>query len=54
MVAAETEEMLRSEKMQVYTCVNRQEAEMDDEGKFAKVKWVRVNKGCKTNLQMQC
>ena len=23
--------------------VNRQEAEMDDEGKFVKVKWVRVN-----------
>ena len=48
-VAAEKEEMSRFKKMQVYTYVNKQEAEMDDEGKFVKVKWVRVNKGCKMN-----
>ena len=40
--------------MQVYTYVNRQEAEMDDEGKFVKVKWVRVNKGCKMNPKIRC
>ena len=29
-----------------------QEAEMDDKGKFVKVKWVRVNKGCQINLKI--
>ena len=53
-VAAEKEEMSRFKKMQVYTYVKRQEAEMDDEGKFVKVKWVRVNKGCKMNLKIRC
>ena len=53
-VAAEKEEMTRFKKMQVYTYVNRQEAEMDDEGKFVKVKWVRVNKGCKMNPKIRC
>ena len=54
MVAAEKEEMSRFEKMQVYRYENRQETEMDDEGKFVKVKWVRVNKGCKTNPKIRC
>ena len=27
---------------------------MDDEGKFVKVKWVRVNKGCKMNPKIRC
>ena len=40
--------------MQVYTCVNRQEAVMDDEGKFLKVKWVLVNKGCEMNPKIRC
>ena len=54
MVAAEKEEMSRFKTMQVYTYVNRQEAEMYDEGKFVKVKWVRVNKGCKMNPKIRC
>ena len=48
-VAAEKEKVSRLKKMQVHTYVNRQETEMDDEGKFVKMKWIRVNKGCKIN-----
>ena len=41
----EQEEYERFCKMGVYEYVNRAEAENDDNGKFVKVKWVRVKKG---------
>ena len=51
---AEDEELLRFKKMGVYDYVGRQTAHQDGEGVFVKVRWVRVNKGTKTNPHMKC
>ena len=40
--------------MGVYDYVDRQTAHQDGEGVFVKVRWVRVNKGTKTNPHMKC
>ena len=52
--AAEEEEMARFTKMGVYKHVSRQEAEKDLEGKFVKVKWVRINKGTAEKPKVRC
>ena len=38
----------------MYDYVDRQTAHQDGEGIFVKVRWVRVNKGTKTNPHMKC
>ena len=53
-VAAEKEEMSRFKMMHLYTYVNRQEAGIDDEGKFVKVKWVRAINGSISNPKTRC
>ena len=51
---AEDAELQRFKKMGVYDYVGRQTAHQDGEGIFVKVRWVRVNKGTKTNPHMKC
>ena len=50
----EDEELQRFKKMGVCDYVDRQTAHQDGEGIFVKDRWVRVNKGTKTNPHMKC
>ena len=50
---AEDEELHRFKKMAVYDYMDRQTAHQDGEGIFVKVRWVRVNKGTKTNPHLK-
>ena len=50
----EKDEMERFKKMGVYTYASRAEAESDENGKFVKVKWVRINKGTKDKPKVRC
>ena len=52
--AGERDELERFRKMGVYDYVTRREAERDAEGKFVKVKWVRVNKGTADEPKIRC
>ena len=54
MRGAEDEELQSFKKMAVYDHMDRQTAHQDGEGIFVKVRWVRVNKGTKTNPHMKC
>ena len=48
----EQEEMNRFKKMNVYTYTERNHAMNDPDGKFVKVKWVRVKKGDKVRCRL--
>jgi hypothetical protein len=50
----EKEEMTRFRNRQVYSYVDRAEAMNDREGKFVKVKWVRINKGSRKVPNVRC
>ena len=50
--AGEQDEMSRFPKMGVYDYTSRQTAENDPDGKFVRVKWVRVNKGHKIRCRL--
>ena len=52
--AGERDELARFQKMGVYDYVDRDTARSDPEGKFVKVKWVRVNKGSSTSPKIRC
>ena len=51
---AEREEMERFRKMCVYRYVDRTMALNDLNGKFVKVKWVRINKGTRSAPKVRC
>ena len=51
---AEDEELQRFKKMGVCDYVDRQTAHQDGDCFFVKDRWVRVNKGTKTNPHMKC
>ena len=50
----EKDEMDRFARMNVYQYVSRDQAIEDREGKFIKVKWVRINKGTSQNPRVRC
>ena len=50
----EQEEMERFHKMGVYDYCSRQDALQYHEGKFIKVKWVRINKGTTSEPKVRC
>ena len=52
--AGEKDEMDRFARMNVYQYVSRDQAIEDREGKFIKVKWVRINKGTSQNPRVRC
>jgi len=50
----EAEEMDRFKKQGVYVYRSREQAANDKEGKFVKVKWVRINKGTSEQQRIRC
>jgi hypothetical protein len=50
----EKEELARFRTMGVYEYVSLDKATNDPEGKFVKVKWVRINKGSREHPQVKC
>lgn len=50
----EREELARVHKMGVYEYVDRHAAQKDPNAKFAKIKWVRINKGSPDDQEDRC
>ena len=53
-IEAEKAELKRFQDMGVYEYISRAEAMNDPEGKFVKVKWVRINKGTANKPEIKC